>query len=384
MIRSVRLQNLKCFDTLELELAPLTVFSGFNSAGKSTALQSLLLLSQTFRAHHRGRALKLNGDLISLGVPSDILGRSGVSAPLQLGFKTEDMKAFLWDFHLSEDRRFLEAASLAIQSLDELQVIDASRMNGLIPLHGATEVDNAIAELGRLTFLSAARNADIDVSPIPEDSDLELGNVGPLGQYASWWLHRQEDALVGERRRCASASENLTVRSQLNAWASHLFSQAQINCVPVQKTNLMRMELKTGLTSDWSRPANNGYGVSYAFPILTSGLMSPTGQTIVIDSPEAHLHPLGQSRMGEFLAQMASDRVQILTETHSDHLLNGMRIAIRRGIIAPEDVAIYFFTGREEARVLRIAVSRNGDISDWPEGFFDQSEKDLAALAGWS
>jgi predicted ATPase len=88
--------------------------------------------------------------------------------------------------------------------------------------------------------------------------------------------------------------------------------------------------------------------------------------------------------MGSFLAQMAAAGVQLLVETHSDHLLNGVRIALRDRLISPEQVAIYFFTGRDDARVVRLSVSRDGGISDWPEGFFDQSEKDLAKLAGWS
>jgi hypothetical protein len=384
MIRSIHLQNLKCFDRLKIELAPLTVFCGFNSAGKSTALQPLLLLAQTLKAHNRGTSLKLNGILTSLGSPADILGQSGTSSPLQLGFSTGTGENFQWDFQVSEDRRFLEARSLTIGTDTGSEIIRSDQMEGLAPVSERLRLPDAIMKLQNLVYLSATRAVDIDVFPIPEDGDLGIGNVGSLGQYASWWLHRQEDATVSKKRSCSTESENLTIRSQLNAWASHLFIQAQINSVPIPKTNLIRLELKTGLTSDWSRPANNGYGVSYVFPILAAGLVSPPGQTIIIDSPEAHLHPRGQSRIGAFLCQMASDGVQLLVETHSDHLLNGVRIAIRDGLISPEDVAIYFFTGREEARVMRLSVSRNGDISDWPDGFFDQSEKDLATLAGWS
>jgi predicted ATPase len=384
MIRSVHLQNLKCFDSLKIELAPLTVFSGFNSAGKSTTLQSLLLLSQTLKAHHGGSSLKLNGEFTSLGSPSDVLGNSGISAPLQLGFGTDDATDLLWSFRLSEDRRFLEPESLTISRDQSTELLPADQLEGLQPILDVTGIRKAVTKLRNIVYISAARLVEIDVFPIPEDTDLKAGNVGPLGEYASWWLHRHEDALVSRRRSCDMASDNLTLRNQLNDWASHLFVQAELNSIPIQKTNLMRLELKTGLTSDWSRPANNGYGVSYAFPVLTAGLISAPGQTIIIDSPEAHLHPRGQSRMGSFLAQMAADGVQLLVETHSDHLLNGVRLALRNGLISPDEVAIYFFTGQEEARVLRLSVSKDGDISNWPEGFFDQSEKDLATLAGWS
>ena len=145
----------------------------------------------------------------------------------------------------------------------------------------------------------------------------------------------------------------------------------------------MRLELRSGLTSDWVRPANIGYGISYALPIVVAGLCVAEGQTLILDSPEAHLHPRAQSRVGRFLSQIAGSGVQMLIETHSDHVLNGVRIAVRDGLIQPEDTAIYFFTSKPDPRVIRILVDKNGGTSDLPVGFFDQAERDLSNLAGW-
>ena len=210
------------------------------------------------------------------------------------------------------------------------------------------------------------------------------GDIGPIGQFAAWWLYQEGDSEVASGRRCKSDSASPTLRHQVNAWAGQLFPDAEINALPIPKTSLMRLELRSGLTSDWSRPANIGYGISYAFPILVAGLCASKGQPVIVDSPEAHLHPRGQSRIGSFLAQIASADAQILVETHSDHVLNGIRIALREGVIDPAKVTIYFFTNRREAQVVRLSVDRNGTVSDWPEGFFDQSERDLANLAGWA
>jgi predicted ATPase len=108
---------------------------------------------------------------------------------------------------------------------------------------------------------------------------------------------------------------------------------------------------------------------------------------LIVDSPEAHLHPRGQSRIGCFLAQAAACG-QILIETHSDHVLNGIRLAVRDGLIAPADVAIYFFEcnvpDETRSKVLRLLVDKDGNLDLWPTGFFDQSERDLARLAGWA
>jgi len=92
---------------------------------------------------------------------------------------------------------------------------------------------------------------------------------------------------------------------------------------------------------------------------------------------------MGQSQIGRFLAKMAAAGVQIMLETHSDHVLNGIRLALRDGVIAPEQTQIHFFTPSKSAPVISPQVDKQGNLSEWPVGFFDQSEKDLAILAGW-
>jgi len=102
-----------------------------------------------------------------------------------------------------------------------------------------------------------------------------------------------------------------------------------------------------------------------------------------MENPEAHLHPQGQSALGELVARCASDGVQIIVETHSDHLLNGVRLSVKRKIINKENVALHFFSRSVEtgeASVETPAIMDNGRLSNWPSGFFDQWDKDVAAL----
>jgi predicted ATPase len=91
------------------------------------------------------------------------------------------------------------------------------------------------------------------------------------------------------------------------------------------------------------RPTNMGFGVSYALPIVLGALTAANGGLIIIENPEAHLHPAGQSQMGIFLARMASAGVQVIAETHSDHVLNGVRRAIGEGVLSSEDAIVHFF-----------------------------------------
>lgn len=123
-------------------------------------------------------------------------------------------------------------------------------------------------------------------------------------------------------------------------------------------------------------------------PIIVAGLLAKKGQILIIDSPEAHIHPMGQSAMGRFLAMVANAGVQVIIETHSDHILNGVRLAVFGGKLPANQAAIHFFNSRprgsdDHAHVLSPQIDKNGNLSEWPAGFFDQAEADLAKLAGW-
>ena len=208
-------------------------------------------------------------------------------------------------------------------------------------------------------------------------------DVGPIGQYAAWWFHQCDDQPIDPKRRLKGFESAETLRAQVNSWASDFFPGAEINAQPIPKTNLMRLELRTGRTSDWRRPSNTGFGITYAFPVLVAAMIAAPGQTLVVDSPEAHLHPKGQSRIGYFLAKVAASGVQIVIETHSDHVLNGIRLALRDREIESDKVAIYFFGCEARPQVTRVTADDNGALNQGPDGFFDQSEKDLSNLAGW-
>lgn len=384
MIRGVSLANLKCFEKLRLDLAPLTLLTGFNAAGKSTALQTLLLLAQSLRSQRGTAELRLNGTLAALGTPADVLNSSGGAKGLALGISDENLE-LSWHFTLEEEtRRSLRVSHLKMAG-GEAKRFDAGELDGLEPRIADDALRRLLHSVERTVFLSGARQVETEVFPVPLDLAVARGDIGVIGQFASWWLHSEGDTAVAtERRNRLHSPEAKTVRQQVNAWCGQLFPGAEVNAVPVTRTNLMRLELRSGPTADWSSPANIGYGISYAFPILVAGLCSNGDHPLVLDSPEAHLHPHGQSQIGGFLAQMAAAGSQILVETHSDHLLNGVRLALRDGVIQPSDVAIYFFAPNAASHVTRLSVDKHGTVSDWPEGFFDQSEKDLATLAGWN
>lgn len=384
MLTHIHLTNFKCFRALSLPLAPLTLLTGFNAAGKSTSLQTLLLLTQALRSGNESPELPLNGPLASLGSPGEVLNGGG--SELTLGVENEEVRV---EWRMAAENRS-EGNALRIRQIVVNGPDGRSEFPAEAPLHRLLPPGLALARgiadtIRETLFISAVRLGTAEVFPAPESATPVHADVGMQGEFAPWWFERFLDEEINPAR-CHPGEIAQTLRRQFNAWAGELFPGAQGNAQRVAKTSLMRLELRIGDTDDWQRPANIGYGLTYAFPVLVAGLLAKPGQVLIIDSPEAHLHPMGQSRMGRFLGRIAAAGVQVLVETHSDHVLNGVRLAVREGLIEPPKVAVHFFNhahAEEGARITSPRLDRDGNISEWPEGFFDQSERDLACLAGW-
>jgi predicted ATPase len=120
-------------------------------------------------------------------------------------------------------------------------------------------------------------------------------------------------------------------------------------------------------------------------PIVVAALSANAGDLLLIENPEVHLHPAGQALMGRFLAEIGAGGIQVLVETHSDHVLNGIRRAVKGKVIEPENVALHFFRPRDTTgeQVTTPMLDAAGNIDRWPDGFFDQFDKDINHFAGW-
>jgi predicted ATPase len=398
VITAFHLENLKCYEALSLPLAPLTLLTGFNAGGKSTAVQGALLLAQALRTNGRTRWIGLNGPLVQLGTVGEILNGAVRRRHIGLGVETEGARV-IWRLDPEERGAAMALPIGSIEITDgtgsqTVTVRAEDLLNDFLPADSLTPVlHNLTSALRSISFISAIRGGTQEVFPSPDSGDPVHGDVGTRGEFAPWWFTRLSDEDVEEARR-SPVETAATLRRQVGAWGSDLFPGFEATAQFLERTGLVQLQLRTRITEDWRRPSNVGYGLSYAFPILVAGLIAKAGQVLIIDSPEAHLHPRAQSRMGRFLATMAASGVRILIETHSDHVLNGVRLAVTGQLLNREDAAIYFFVAPPpaptvteipaEPQVISARIDEAGGISAWPDGFFDQAEKDLAALAGWT
>ena len=380
MLEVVEIDDFKCFDALDLPCAPLTVLTGYNAAGKSTALQALLLMTQALRVAANENRLPLNGDLVTLGSEGDVL-RFGASVPsFSLGVRTADER-IKWTFSSGKRR-----STRGLVPLDEVCYWNngspTRSRKRIWPAPGGAKSPLASA-IREVVFIGAARALQLDTFPVPRMPFFPEGDVGAAGEFAPYWYLEYADEEVEEARRYPSESGE-TVRTQMDAWLGELFPNAKVSADRLTPDSPIRLTFSLSKSSPWARPANVGFGLSYAFPMLVALLTRAPGSIIVVDSAEAHLHPRAQSAVGRLLGRMAGAGLQIFVETHSDHLLNGVRLAVRDGLVKPGDVALHFFgQGGKVGQATTLALDRNGAVSDWPEGFFDQAENDLAILSGW-
>ena len=130
-------------------------------------------------------------------------------------------------------------------------------------------------------------------------------------------------------------------------------------------------------------PLNVGFGISYVLPIIVAVLKSKPDDLLIIENPESHLHPAGQSKIAELCAIASSQGVQIIIETHSDHFLNGIRVATKKEILKPESSQIYYFRKEKnelETKIDILNIDKNGKIDEWPIGFFDEWDNKLDEL----
>jgi predicted ATPase len=174
-----------------------------------------------------------------------------------------------------------------------------------------------------------------------------------------------------------------TLFHQVRARMRQFFPGCDLKVSPVDGASAVSLRLRSNAKSDFQRPQNVGFGLTQLFPVLVELLAAKPDDVVIVENPEVHLHPKAQQDIGELLALVASSGVQVIVETHSDHVLNGIRLAVKgRSCIEPNQVEIHFFSRDSDgtSQLLSPKIDANGRLDTWPEGFFDQFDQALAAL----
>ncbi len=398
MLTRIDLRHFKCFDLLKLPLRRLTLLSGANASGKSSVLQALVLLQQTMSEHEWSDRLLLNGGAVRLGTVADVVDQRA-RRTCRIALCTDETEV-RWEFAGEPDEMSMEVMRVWTEDEEwEPQPDGSWKRTGtpsraseapwyLYQLYPTKLGDETRYQslLHGLAYLSAERAGPQETYPL-EDIRFARG-VGSSGEYAVSALYAGRDETVPA---AGLLIENVpaTRLRQVEARMGRFFPGCELDLQKIPHANAVTLGLRTSNDVNFHAPVHTGYGLTQVLPIIVAALSATPNDLLLIENPEVHLHPVGQAAMGEFLAQVAAAGVQVIMETHSDHVLNGVRRAVKKGLLAPADAALHFFRPRQQSEQERLpqvhspVLDSEGNVDTWPDGFFDQFDKDMNYFAGW-
>lgn len=333
--------------------------------GKSTVLQSLLLLRQSFlQGLLPSTGLALNGELASVGTARDALYRGAQQDVIGIALTQDSEKEWDWGF------RYDRAAN----------VLRVNRSRNAKKLTGTLFGDD-------FHYLQAERLGPRTISDMSDYNVRLHRQLGSRGEYAAHFLLQfGEEPVNGSTRIHADAASG-RLWNQVEAWLGEISPGTRLEVSPTAGADLVTLQYSFAATRqipDPYRATNVGFGLTYVFPIILASLAARPGSLLIVENPEAHIHPRGQSRLADLLARTAASGIQVIIETHSDHILNGIRLAVKNGILPAQDAQVYYFGRTEQpdfaATYTEVKIDRDGRIASWPSGFFDEWEKSLEQL----
>ena len=386
MLTRIDLRHFKCFETLKLPLCPLTLLSGANASGKSSVMHALVLLHQTMREHEWSFRLMLNGATLRLGAVADVVDQVHGRRDCEIALVDNDTAWFRWEFAGERDEM-----SMAIRrARGETDAGNGWDVDGLQPLHYLLPTpasEQSLSDrLRRLTYLTAERLGPRELYVFDDPQLTPV--VGPRGEYAVSVLHSGRDLPVLDALLIDDVPP--TRFRQVEARMARFFPGCVLAIEQVPRANVVTLGIRTSADTDFHRPVHSGFGLTQVLPIVVAALSGSEDDLLLVENPEVHLHPAGQAAIGEFLCEVATAGVQVVLETHSDHVLNGIRRAVKSRMLASGDVALHFFRPRledgaqREPQVQSPILDADGNIDSWPDGFFDQFDRDMNYFAGWS
>lgn len=381
MIKKLEINNFKCFrNTKPFEFSKINLLTGINGRGKSSLLQSILILSQSSWRNNNLKKLIINDELINLGNYDDIKN-------------SETPRSENIIFDITFDSPFVERATLHYNENPD-EPLQADFISLKIISSGKTivinskdkDLDETIYTLSELLkkihFVSADRLGPVK---FVEKTNLpEFVHVGPRGEHTINILANSINLPVVNKSLYRGKDAN-SVEQQTIEWLGYILEGAKIDIGGKDKESSVLYMLMNNRNNSYAyKPANIGFGYSYILPLIVTGLIAKPGEIIIIENPEAHLHPRAQSKIAEFFTRVAASGVQIFIESHSEHILNGLRVST----LSPEinldysDLTIHYFD--ESFDSSKLSMDNKGKIANWPNGFFDQQEIDLANIFNFS
>jgi len=364
MITNIKIKNFKVLKDISIDTKPLTLLMGLNGMGKSSFIQSMLLLRQS-RDIDRGR-ISLNDYYTEIGKGRDAMYQYSNEESFYFGYEFEENDALQWNVIYNPDSNYLQSKeSYTLNNLHKYPLFNAN-----------------------FQYLKAERSgpqSDYQTSYAEVINDRQ---VGIDGRFVVHFLN----TFGNEKVKCNAilhpkAKSNVLLH-QVDAWLGEITPGVKLNTTEIPGTDkvLLDFQFEAGtLYTNRFRPKNVGFGLSYVLPVIVSLLTLKKDKLILLENPESHIHPRGQAELGRLIALASANGIQCIVETHSDHILNGIRVAVKEKLIDKNKVCISYFeriTNKEEqyAKVTNIRVDDNGELDLYPANFLDEWSNQLYKL----
>ena len=421
MFTHIRMKNFKSWkDSGEVKLAPLTGFFGTNSSGKSSLLQILLLLKQTIGRNE----IFFFGDensLVNLGNFREVIHGHKEDELLELEFGCKLQKPLTITTLQMVDNQSYESAPLNIDSFTFETVISGNavgwRVKSLSYTIGPEAIQKIKWEDGKLYYGDWRRhnmevrnyygqpmmNSIDALAPLPSAFEELFSHIYYLGPtrvhprrnynwqgehpaHTGQWGDQAIDALLSARVRNLKISHNaekVPVDDRISDWLqkmdlAHSFSLDWT----IQGAKEYEVRIQKSPGSAAVTLVDMGYGLGQFLPVLVLCYYAPAGSTLILEQPGIHLHPKVQSQLADFLIEVVTERkLQVLIESHSEHLLNRLQRRVAEEKIDADQTALYFCRNEEGVSTIeKLKMDEFGNIANWPENFFGDEMGDLFAM----
>ena len=357
MIKKLYIENFKCFEKKEIEFRNLTILTGENSSGKSSLIQALLFLGNPPGIIGTPFNGDLNNYLQSLG-SSELLNKFENAKQFYLKVEFED-----------EDVPLLEI----IFSKHDTDKYTHSMSEFKFP--------NPLTYPNNLTYLNADRVRVQQINQYIENINQRyFGINGAL--VANYFEHNKRKEIWNE---LIKDETSYTLETQVNYWLRYITDIQELEFT-TEKVSPMFVKAIYKHKDFEIFPENIGTGVSYLFTILVVCLSANKGNIIIIENPEIHLHPKAQARLGEFFAFIANKGVQLIIETHNDHIINKIRYEVYKNKL-DKDKTIFYYFRNSKPQTTTLYLDNTGHWIDkdnkkiqFPLGFFDATLDELLEI----
>lgn len=376
MINTINIKNFKSIKDYTFNLQNLNVLMGINGMGKSTFIQSLLMLKQSERLQFG--EIQLNGYYVNIGNTKDALYQYSKQESLSINLDFTD--------GVSQD---IKTNYLTEADLFTVPVPDFT-----------DEFLKQTLFTNNFQYLNANRLAPTSVHSKSYSNVVTNNNVGNAGEFATHFIevHGNDEIIFSNLLHKNSTSIdpvtnkeliNKTLINQINLWMGEISPGINIRTTSIPNSDYVLLEYvykqpNFGNTNRF-KPNNVGFGISYVLPVVTAILSAKPNQLIIIENPESHIHPRGQAELGRLISLAALNDIQIVLETHSDHILNGIRVATKENNELTKRVSLFYFErviaeSEQYSKITPIRIDSAGELSEYPENLIDEWGNQLLKL----